>query len=149
MNKDIQIEIVNDVDRIEQVLLMFENYFPRPLSERVDSLRDYAQKLADKAVVVVSSLEKKTIGYAAFYCNDQLTKHAFFTAIAIDNNYKGQGIASALLDFCFDYMKQKGMVKIVGEVDNINSASLKISKRHGFVVTGKATDCSVFIEKIL
>ena len=149
MYDDIQMEIINDVDRIEHLLQVYDHSFPRSLSERVGSLREYAQKMAENAIVVTCSHENKIIGYAAFYCNDMESKQAYVTAIVIDETYKGKGVAITLGNFCLDYMKQMGIETIVGEVDRTNTASLKLCKRFGFEVTGEASDCSIFLTKYL
>ena len=148
-NNTYQIETVNDWKRIEQVLLLFNTSFPRLLSERVGSLEQYARKLADNAVVDVVSMEDKIIGFVAFYCNDVLTKRAFLTQIAVVDDYKGQNIGNILLELCVEKVKKNGMKKLICEVDDDNVAALKFYDKNGFTNVVKASECSLFLEKIL
>ena len=144
-----KIETINDADKIEQVLFMFENSFPSPLSERVGNLVDYARKLSKNAIVHIISSEDRVIGFCAYYCNDTVTKQAFGTLIAVADEYKGKNIGRTLVNLSFKTMKQKGMEKVIGEVDNTNYPSIRLLEKFGFTFAGKATDNSGFYQKIL
>ena len=147
MNGACKLETINDLDKIEQVLLLFNHAFPRPLSERIGNLRDYAKKLAKNAVVNIISLEDKIAGFSAYYCNDMLTKQAFLTQIAVADSCKGMRIGNILLDFCIETSREKGMEKLICEVDNDNDVALRFYKKNGFVYLKKAGDWSQFLLK--
>jgi len=144
-----KIETINDLDEIEQVLLLFNPSFPRSLSERVGNLRDYALKLVENAVVQIISLEDKIVGFAAYYCNDVLTKQAFLTQIAVVDTCRGLRIGSALMELCIKTSKQKGMEKLITEVDDTNSDALNFYAKYGFTLYKKASDCSHLLIKKL
>ena len=121
-----KVETITDLDRIEQVLTMFDNAFPRPLSERLGSLRDYARKLSESAVVDIVSLDNEIAGFSAYYCNDVSTKQAFLTQIAVAGAYRGKRIGNILLEACIETSRQKGMEKLLLEVDDDNIAAIKL-----------------------
>ena len=144
-----KIETIKDWEKIEQVLLLFDSSFPRPLSERIGNLKDYARKLSENAVINIVSLENKIIGFAAYYCNDGLKKQAFLTQIAVADDFQGQRVGDILLEFCIETSIQNGMEKLVCEVDDTNSVALKFYKKRGFVFLKSASDGSHFLEKSL
>ena len=144
-----KIETIKDWDKVEQVLLLFDMSFSRPLSERVGNLRDYAQKLAENAIIHTISIEDKTIGFIAYYCNDVLTKEAYITQIAVVDHYKRLRIGNILLDLCVEMSKQKGMKKLVCEVDDENFTALKFYKKYEFSNLRKASNCSHYLVKII
>lgn len=150
MNRsECKVETITDSDTIEQVLLMFDISFPRSLSERVGNIRTYAEKLSKNATVDIISSEDKIIGFSAYYCNDVLTKQAFLTQIAVSGTYRGLQIGSVLLEYCIETSKQKGMEKLICEVDDTNSVAIKFYERHGFVFVKKASDSSRYLEKVI
>jgi len=144
-----QIETVQDPDKVEAILLMFDSSFPRSLSIRVGCLRKYAQKLAQHADFDVMSIEGKIAGFVACYCNDFSTKCAFLTQIAVADAFRGKGIGGILLKHCIDKTREKGMEKITCQVDEDNAASLKLFLTHGFIFSEKACDRSLYFEKSL
>ena len=146
---DYKIETTTDRDKIEQVLLLFDRSFSRPLSERLGSLRDYALKLSENAVVDIVSLQDEIIGFSAYYCNDQLTKQAFLTQIAVVDACKGLKIGNELLKTCMETSKQKGMEKLVCEVDHINVSALRFYEKHGFTFLKNVSDEFRFLIKNL
>jgi len=148
MNRPFQIETIEDSEKIEQILLLFDSSFPRPISERKGNLKDYALKLAERAVVDIISIEGKIAGFVAYYCNDLSSKCAFLTQIAVADDCKRQHVAHTLLEYCIEKSKQKGMEKLICEVDEDNADSLKFFFTHGFVFSKKASDSSFYVKKI-
>jgi ribosomal protein S18 acetylase RimI-like enzyme len=128
---------------------MFDASFSRTLSERVGNLREYARKLSGNAVVDIISLDDKITGFAAYYCNDLLSKQAFLTQIAVSDACRGMLIGSKLLELCMETSKQNGMEKIICEVDDASVAALQLYEKHGFTFLKRASDCSQFLERIL
>ena len=144
-----KVESITDLDKIEHILTMFDNSFPRPLSERLGSLRDYARKLSESAVVDIVSLDHKIAGFSAYYCNDVSTKQAFLTQIAVADEYRGRSIGNILLEACIETSRQKGMEKLILEVDDDNTAALKLYAKYEFTLLKKASDCSRLLIKYL
>jgi len=144
-----RIETITDCDKIEQVLLMFDNSFPRPLSERLGNLRNYAIKLAESAVVDTVTFENKIAGFSAYYCNDTSGKQAFLTQIAVAGSYRGMSIGNILLETCIETSRQKGMERLILEVDDDNVAALKLYAKYGFTNMKKASECSHLLVKNL
>ena len=144
-----KVETITDWDRIEQILELFDKSFPRPLSERVGSLKDYAKKLSESAVVDIVSLENNIAGFSAYYCNDSVSKQAFLTQIAVADACRGMNIGNILLNTCIETSKQKGMEKLICEVDNINVGAILFYKKRGFTFLKKASEDSQLLIKYL
>jgi len=149
IGNNFKIEVITESNKIKQVLLSFDSYFPRALSERIANLDNYAQKLADNSVFYIVTLEDKIIGFAACYCNEILTKQAFLTQIAVHDEYRRLYLGSKLLEFCIEKARRLGMEKLLLEVDDDNVSAHKFYAKLGFTNPQKASDHSHFLEKFL
>lgn len=86
--------------------------FVPPLLGRVD-VPSYFEKIHTNAVVVTcSSREKEIIGLCAMYCNNTTQKVAYITLIAVLKGYRGQRIATKLLELSERKAKTLGMKKL-------------------------------------
>ena len=144
-----QVETISDWKKIEQVLLLFDASFPRPLSDRIGSLENYARKLADNAVVYIVSSEENIAGFAACYCNETMTKQAFMAQLVVHDSYRGLNIGGMLVELCIEKSRQEGMEKIILEVDDNNVPAINLYKKYGFTNPQEASEFSHFWEKIL
>lgn len=120
------------VEEIEAILLQFDKSFPRALSIRVDSLLEYARKLAKHAVVKAFYIDSQIIGFCAYYCNNKGSKTAFLTQLAVLERNKDSGIGSALLNDCILDCKNNQMINIECEVDYSNIVAINFYKKNGF-----------------
>jgi len=149
IGSEFKIETLTDWNEIKQVLLLFDTSFPRSLSDRIGDFEDYARKLAENAVVYIISLEDNIIGFAACYCNEILTKQAYLAQIAVHDAYRGLHIGGELLELCIESARQKGMKKLILEVDDDNIAAHRLYEKYKFYQSQKASDGSHFFEKKL
>jgi len=149
MNSDYTTETLSDWKEIKQILLLFNVSFPRSLIDRVGDLEKYARKLAENAIVFSICMEDKVLGFAACYCNDKLNKQAYLAQIAVNDAYRRLNLGSCLMKLCIETARQKGMEKLILEVDDDNVAAQNLYAKYEFIKTGKASGTSHYFERIL
>ena len=142
------IKTLNTLNEINEILVLFNDSFPRPLSERID-FSEYAAKLFENAVVKVIYENGEIAGFIAYYCNDSGTKAAFLTQIAVTECKKKKGFGGILLDDCISHCIDEKMDSIICEVDNNNENAISFYRKKGFVFHSTASDKSQFLIKKL
>lgn len=102
---------------MEKVLLMeflskIDKYFTPNLSQKTE-LSDYCDKLLSKAQLFVSySNGGKINGLVALYANDFENHYAYVSLVAVDSDYRNQGIARNLLVQAINHVRGEGVDKI-------------------------------------
>lgn len=102
---------------MEKVLLMeflskIDKYFTPNLSQKTE-LSDYCDKLLSKAQLFVSySNGGKINGLVALYANDFENHYAYVSLVAVDSDYRNQGIARNLLVQAINHVRGLGVDKI-------------------------------------
>lgn len=102
---------------MEKVLLMeflskIDKYFTPNLSQKTE-LSDYCDKLLSKAQLFVSySNGGKINGLVALYANDFENHYAYVSLVAVDSDYRNQGIARNLLVQAINHVCGLGVDKI-------------------------------------
>lgn len=102
---------------MEKVLLMeflskIDKYFTPNLSQKTE-LSDYCDKLLSKAQLFVSySNGGKINGLVALYANDFENHYAYVSLVAVDSDYRNQGIARNLLVQAINHVRGWGVDKI-------------------------------------
>lgn len=119
--------------------------FVRTLQERVD-IKEYGQKLYDKAERFEAWDDSTLVGLVAAYCNDRINCTAYITNVSVLDDWQGRGIAAQLVDRCIEHSEKLGMTSIRLEVECGNAPALGLYKKFGFVVTD---DNNSFITMIL
>ncbi len=107
-----------------------KNYIPS-LSERVN-IKEYSEKIADKAVTFEAWDKDKLVGLAAVYLN-MMSLSAFVTNVSVLKDYSGNGVASQLMLNCIQYASQKKIGRICLEVDQNNAKAMHLYKRLNFM----------------
>lgn len=121
--------------------------FVPPLSGRV-VIRDYAQKLTDKAVRFEAWQDGELVGLVATYCNDPEKTAAFITSVSVLPSWQGRGIAAQLMARCLDHVRQEGFRRIELEVDHRSLAAVSLYEKFGFVTT-RTSDSSLVMTMAL
>ena len=103
--------------------------FVPPLCSRVN-INDYYSKLCNKAEILLCLDSKRIVGMIAFYCNDVVTKEVYVTFIAVLPEYRGNSIASNLLERAVDVSLTYGMRKI--KIDTNSNAAYRCYLKNGF-----------------
>lgn len=118
--------------QITDHLLCCDADFVPPLSGRVD-IRNYAQKIVDKATRFEAWSSDTLVGLVATYCNDQKTRTAHITSVSVLKAWTGKGIAARLIDQCVEHALAVGMRQIGLEVAADNLNAIKLYEKSGFV----------------
>ncbi len=80
--------------------------------------------------------EEKVLGYAIVGASDDKRK-AHLQSIAVHRDYRRQGIARKLLEWCIDLVKLYGFNKMMLEVRENNVSAQLFYSKNGFLVEGK------------
>lgn len=133
---------------IISVLNLFDKDFPRPISERVGNLVEYAGKLRNNAIFIISEYDFNVVGFAAMYANDSISRQAYLTLIAVSKEYFGKKIGKLLLSVCEERAKENGMRTMKLEVDKVNGHAVSFYEKNGYLKES-ANDLSYFMIKNL
>jgi ribosomal protein S18 acetylase RimI-like enzyme len=106
-----------------------------PLSSRV-SLPDYAQKLATLADRFEAWESDRLIGLVAAYLRSSNTLEGFISSVSICGDFEGKGLASRLMQECFDAAVAKGLTFLLLEVAQRDQQACGFYRKHGFQPIG-------------
>ncbi|MDO8448285.1 MAG: GNAT family N-acetyltransferase [Rhodoferax sp.] len=120
------------VAEIAEHLLCCDADFLPTLSARVE-IRDYAQKIANKATRFEAWSTGTLVALVAAYCNDQETHIAHITSVSVLKAWTGRGIAASLINLCIENAKEAGMRQISLEVATTNIPAIKLYEKSGFM----------------
>ena len=120
-------------------------YFIPPLEKKVN-IREYSKKIFERSVTFEAWADRSLIGLIAAYLNDKENHTGFITNVSIVKDYKGKGIASALIKMCFQHSKNTGIDAICLEVSPENKAAISFYKKTGF--TGVENKRDVIVMKL-
>lgn len=104
------------------------------LSGRVE-IKDYAQKIANKAMRFEAWSGGTLIGLIAAYCNDLETRIAYVTSVSVLKEWTGKGVAARLVGQCVEHAKVLGMQQITLEVAQANKPAIQLYEKSGFIVS--------------
>jgi phosphinothricin acetyltransferase len=94
----------------------------------------------------VAVVEQKVVGYASLssYREKEAYKSTVELSIYIDVNYRGQGIASALMEYIIDKAKKdKTIHNVVSVITSGNKASARLHEKFGFEFCGTIKEVGV------
>jgi ribosomal protein S18 acetylase RimI-like enzyme/SAM-dependent methyltransferase len=106
--------------------------FVPPLSGRVE-IRNYAQKIENKATRFEAWSGDTLVGLVAAYCNDRENGFAYITSVSVLKEIMGKGITAHLLSQCIEHAKTSGMLQVTLEVASDNTPAIKLYEKSGFV----------------
>ena len=125
------IRIATELDL--QELMQIENEcFSRPYSSE-----SFLQDLrGDKVKAFVKILNEKIVGFISLYI---FLDEANLQQIAVLEDFRRKGIASELIEYSVEYLKQNKVKKFYLEVNETNFVAIKTYEKFGFkqVVTRK------------
>lgn len=96
------------------------------------NLTDYLAKLDTQAEILVDLAPDRCRGFVAFYCNDESTRKAFVTLVAVHPDDRRSGLARGLLAGLFDIFRRRGFRSCALEVAHHNEAARAMWLRLGF-----------------
>lgn len=86
-----------------------------------------------QAVVAIAVKEKMVIGYCILYI---ALDEGEIARIAIEPEWRKQGVGQGLLDYICDYCKQHGVERLLLDVREGNGSARRFYEKYGFVVDG-------------
>ena len=113
--------------QIENHLLICEKTFIPKLSAFVD-IKDYSNKIFNKAVRFEWFDEEKLVGLIAAYKQEEL----YITNFSTDPNYIRRGIAGTLIKMSEDFCKLNNLRYIELEVRPQNKTAIAFYEKRGF-----------------
>jgi len=92
----------------------------------------------DKKAVMLGIYEDngETIGYSAFYANNQETKRAFITLFCIKKSMQRKYFGSHLMAASLDEAKMRGMESVALEVLKQDTGAIEFYQKMGFTEDG-------------
>lgn len=123
-------------EQIYEHLMCCDADFVPALSSRVE-IKDYANKIVNKAIRFEAWLDNTMVGLVAAYCNDQEGKIAYITSASVLRAWTGNGIAMRMINQCIEHVKELGMVQINLQVASENTPAIRLYEKSGFTA-GKA-----------
>ena len=120
-----------DAAAIEKHLRECDMRFEPHLSSRV-FLPDYAQKLSLLANRFEAWKSDRLIGLVAAYLRNSHTPEGFISSVSICGDFEGKGIASRLMQDCFDAASARGLTILVLEVGQFDQHACGFYRKHGF-----------------
>lgn len=120
-------------EKVLELLLECNNSFTPTLSENIPyTLEQYAYRLSSNATFVLCSDEGKTIGFTAFYINEE-GGFSYIPQIWVSDAYQRRGIGAIMMDNLISYVSAS--IKAIRlEVRKNNENAVAFYKKSGFVV---------------
>jgi len=122
--------IITEKD-IQQHLIKCSPTFVPPLDTYID-INDYSKKIYKQAILFTELNNDNLIGLVAAYDNID-EKFGWITNVSVDLNYSRKGIASKLLNKCYEYFRDKNYKNIFLEVFADNENAIILYTKHGFI----------------
>ncbi len=126
------IRYINDYAQIHRILDTYKNDLP-PLNSSDSFLDNMANKLTDNAIFIVCELNEVNLGFAAYYANNAKLGEAYISLIAVNSNYRCNGVGSVILNSIIENVRKLGYNRIKLEVSKDNINGINFYKKNGFV----------------
>ncbi len=139
---------------IEQILLIEKISFKQPWSSKL-FYEELSSKDAFDYVVTLDSPDKP-VPVIAYLCSRITGSEMSILRIAVVPEWRNSGIASWLLNRCFERVLTKGVTSVFLEVRESNNAATALYSKLGFMPVGKrpryysetGEDALVFMKKL-
>ena len=118
----ISVTALQDGEKKAAVLRNFKSVFLKEDAAR--HTEEYYEKICRHAIFLAAETAAGVCGYCAFYANDDRTKTAFITLIAVLPSMQGAGVGRALIAGACETAKRNGMTRIRLEVLQKNAGAI-------------------------
>lgn len=105
--------------------------YPVHLSNKVN-LKEYTDKLLDKATICFEENEERILGVVAGYTKNLENDIAYIALVGVINTERKKGIASKLIREFIDICKEKSIKGVHVYTDATNSKAIAMYKGLGF-----------------
>jgi ribosomal protein S18 acetylase RimI-like enzyme len=116
---------------IQQHLTTCSDTFIPSLDSYVN-IDNYSKKIFNQAILFAKFDKNKLVGLVAAYDNPT-EKFGWITNVSVDPNYFKKGIASELLNRCYEYFETKKYFSIFLEVFLDNKKAINLYLKQGFI----------------
>ena len=129
----VKLKGIAERSHLEAFLVLSDAWTTPALSQRVD-LSSFAEKILQNGNALMAvTAGNRDIGMAAFYTNDLSGHRAYLTHLAVNPEYRNQGIGKALLDRAKEYSSSMGMTTMLLEVYSSNGTARRFYASCGFI----------------
>ena len=136
---------INDVAAITQIfhqvsILHYSNIEREFVLPKIEDEQKYISETINSkdTVLFVAKENKKVLGYLILYiqtypqCFFTDTRKGFIGSIGVDENYRGQGVGTMLLNAAETYLKENDIFVFETDVFIFNKEAEKLYNRFGF-----------------
>ena len=116
-----------------QAICLCGDAFAIPVQERA-GFSEYFQKIDNFACFLIARKETEIAGFSAFYMNDQESKTAFVTLIAVAPHMQGQNIGTLLLEESEKLARENGMRRMFLKVRSENLKAIRFYEKQGYTI---------------
>lgn len=110
---------------------VFGSYFE--IFRRGSTSRElFAEKIYSSGITIAIYREG-LIGFSCFYCNDNQSKTAYLSLIAVKREYEHQGYGTRLVEEVKQIARDKEMNRLRLEVRKNNDRAISLYKKEGFL----------------
>ncbi|BDB71967.1 hypothetical protein Cthiooxydans_43790 [Comamonas thiooxydans] len=118
----------------EPVLALIEHEQKSQHGLFVPDDKEYFEKLARHAELIIHQDSSGVLGYVFFYCNAVDKKASYITLIGTSAQARGKGVGYGLLQHVLHTSKQRGFACCQLEVRKTNTRALDFYQQIGFAV---------------
>lgn len=119
------------LESLVEFLKKVDNAFPVYISKKTD-IDEYACKIHKYGKTLAYMDNGEIVGMALYYDNNHESKIAYLSMIAVLKDFRGQGIASELLDTFMRKSRHAGMLFVELYTHKTNKQAIKLYEKFGF-----------------
>lgn len=149
INEELEISSEIERDSFIKIISDLQSQIIPPLDEMGVDIKEYANKLYKNADLLVAYKKGEIVGVAAVYANDEVSRCAYLSFIAIYNKFQGQGYGAALLSCVEEKAKQNNMYDLKLEVFKKNKRALVFYNRNKYIQIDETIDSYILEKKII
>ncbi len=124
------------LEELRRLLQQADSSADYPLLAGLD-LDAYLDKLLNRAEIVTIRDGERLQGFAAYYCNDLVSRVAFLSMMAVAPEARGRGIGKRLLETFLADARRRGFRSCRLEVHPDNRVARQLYERNGFVARAR------------
>ena len=113
----------------EKIAIIEEECFSVPWSKK--AVEEFIEN--SLCTMIVAKDKEEIVGYIGLYI---IADDCDIANVAVTKNYRGQGIAIALIKLATEYAKNKGVTKMMLEVRESNLPAIRLYEKLGFSTVG-------------
>ncbi len=127
MKTEIEILTSNDIDKLDELISVFENVFKMENFRRPTKIHIQKLLTRDNFLAVIAKTENKIIGGLTVYLLDQYYSErplAYLYDLAVVTEYQRKGIGKKLLEFMIEYCRNQGFEELFVQADKADGYAL-------------------------